>query len=366
MAHPGWLSNKVFQVEVTGRGSFLTRVLGIRKDIVVVSAPASGTELTWLPKDTRLLLKLMEPAGEDGPDAALRLVGSAEATVVDRKLKPMPILFLRLTQDLPFAAAVAERRNRIVVVTSGKGGTGKTFIAVNLAYAWGKAGLRVALLDGDIGTANVATALGLRPETDLGAVISGRLRLEETALPSSHGITVFPGAIGDAVGADLSPWQFSRIVAGIAEIEARFDQVIVDTGAGISRNVTGLLYVADFIVLVVNDTPTSIVDAYALIKQVSSQFWIPEVGLVVNRVLEPRDETAVRRFIHTARQYLSVPVVFLGYIQEDLAVLRSLKAGSPVLAHAPGSGASRDLEAVAATLQERLLHTADARHLRPG
>jgi flagellar biosynthesis protein FlhG len=155
-------------------------------------------------------------------------------------------------------------------------------------------------------------------------------------------------------------------VAGLAEIEEGYDQVVVDTGAGVSRNVTGLLYVADFIVLVVNDTPTSIVDAYALIKQVSSQFWIPEVGLLVNRVVEPGDETTVRRFLQTARDFLSVPVVFLGYVREDYAVMRSLKAQEPVLAYAPESPAARDLETLAVTLRERLAFTAQGRVLRGG
>lgn len=371
MAHPGWLSNKVLEVEVAGRGSFLTRVLGVKKDVVVVSAPASGTELTWLSKDFRLLLKLMEAEPKNGEAAAadgapLRMVASVEATVADRKLKPMPLLFLRLTEDLPFKLAASERQNRLIAVTSGKGGTGKTFFSVNLAYAWSRAGLRVALLDGDIGTANVATALGMRPERDLGSVIGGRVRLSEIAIEGPQGMKVLPGAIGDLGGADLSPWQFGRIVSGLAELEERFDHVVIDTGAGVSRNVTGLLYVADFIVLVVNDTPTSIVDAYALLKQIASQFWIPEVGLVVNRVVEPRNEAGIERFLRTARDYLAVPVVLLGYIREDHEVMGSLKAQRPVLSHAPSCGASRDLETLAAKLRERLAFTAQGRVLRPG
>ncbi|HAG07586.1 MAG TPA: hypothetical protein DCL13_05365, partial [Peptococcaceae bacterium] len=162
VAHPGWVANKTLSIHIPGRGTFASRILGLQEGLLVILAPAAGTQLAWLTPGTEIEFTLprQKTAGqEDTPPL--------RGKIVERRLKPVPLLLVRPTHDIPFAQAISLRPNKIVTVASGKGGTGKTFVSVNLAFALGQLSLRVGLLDADLGTANVATVLGLRPTADL-------------------------------------------------------------------------------------------------------------------------------------------------------------------------------------------------------
>ncbi|MGQ9498576.1 MAG: P-loop NTPase [Desulfotomaculales bacterium] len=348
MAHPGWLANKTLSIYIPGRGAFASRILGLQKGLLVIMAPAAGTQLAWLTPGTEIEFTL------PGQENTLPLRGK----IVERRLKPVPVLFVSPTDDIPFAQAISLRPNKIITVASGKGGTGKTFVSVNLAFALGQLNLRVGILDADLGTANVATVLGLRPTADLSVVLTGEKRLAEVGIKAWNGLVIYPGIAGGYVP-DISPWQFARLLAGIGEIEECLDHLFIDSGAGLSPRTTNFLLAADFVILVTNDTPTSILDAYGLLKSLAVKFWVPEVGLVMNRVTDTaRAQETALRFIETARRYLNVKVLALGLVREDGAEHESSRCGRPLLVSAPDSPAARDLQAAASRLRDRLVKTA--------
>ncbi|HCE23778.1 MAG TPA: cobyrinic acid a,c-diamide synthase, partial [Hyphomonas sp.] len=150
----------------------------------------------------------------------------------------------------------------IIAVASGKGGVGKTFMAITLASAFAQAGKRTLLVDGDLGLANVDVQLGIAPETDLAAVIAGWVELDDavTAVDggaADGGFDVLPGRSGSGALAELPPEEVARLAAGLSALALQYDQVVVDLGAGIEANCMRLARAADKALMVITDEPTS-------------------------------------------------------------------------------------------------------------
>ena len=159
----------------------------------------------------------------------------------------------------------------IIAIASGKGGVGKTFMAITLATAFAQAGKRTLLVDGDLGLANVDVQLGIAPETDLAAVIAGWVELDDAVTPidggsSNGGFDVLPGRSGSGALAELPPEEVARLAAGLSALSLQYDQVVLDLGAGIEANCMRLARAADKALMVITDEPTSMTDAYAFIK----------------------------------------------------------------------------------------------------
>lgn len=159
----------------------------------------------------------------------------------------------------------------IIAVASGKGGVGKTFMAITLASAFASAGKRTLLVDGDLGLANVDVQLGIAPETDLAAVIAGWVELDDAVTPvdggaGAGGFDVLPGRSGSGALAELPPEEVARLAAGLSALALQYDQVVLDLGAGIEANCMRLARSADKALMVITDEPTSMTDAYAFIK----------------------------------------------------------------------------------------------------
>ena len=159
----------------------------------------------------------------------------------------------------------------IIAVASGKGGVGKTFMAITLASAFAQAGKRTLLVDGDLGLANVDVQLGIAPETDLAAVIAGWVELDDAVTPvdggaAGGGFDVLPGRSGSGALAELPPEEVARLAAGLSALALQYDQVVLDLGAGIEANCMRLARAADKALMVITDEPTSMTDAYAFIK----------------------------------------------------------------------------------------------------
>jgi flagellar biosynthesis protein FlhG len=161
---------------------------------------------------------------------------------------------------------------QILAVASGKGGVGKTWMSITLASTYAFKGKRVLLVDGDLGCANVDIQLGIAPEADLTAVIAGWISLEDAVTPvnggssKSGGFDVLPGRSGSGALADLPREEAGRLAAGIAALALRYDLVILDLAAGIDPNNMRLARSADRALVIANDEPTSLTDAYAFIK----------------------------------------------------------------------------------------------------
>lgn len=242
------------------------------------------------------------------------------------------------------------RRARVVAVTSGKGGVGKTNIAVNLGITWAGMGKRVILLDLDLGLANVDVVLDLRPRYNLSHVVMGKVRIHETLLYRG-GMGIVPGSSGVAALADLDETGRTRLIEDFRELETRADIILLDTAAGVSRNVLGFLAAADEVVVVATPDPTSVIDAYALVKMLSLQPGCGRINLVVNMARDRADGLKVGKgIVDVSRRFLSREVRALGYIPVDPVLAESVRRRQPFVLASPGCSASKAVRGIGRAL----------------
>jgi flagellar biosynthesis protein FlhG len=243
------------------------------------------------------------------------------------------------------------RTARVLAVTSGKGGVGKTNLSVNLGLALAETGRRVVVVDLDLGLANADILFDLTARYNLSDVISGRRSLEEVLIPAAPGLRIVPGASGVERLANLGDAERQALVAGLDTLCADADFVICDTGAGISRNTTSFLAAADEVVIVTTPEPTAVVDAYAVIKLIAMTGDHGDLGLVIN-MAGSADEA--RRFSHgisvTANKLLNAYVAELGFVLHDPHVAQAVRRRRPVFLEHPSSPASRCLRELAARI----------------
>jgi flagellar biosynthesis protein FlhG len=250
----------------------------------------------------------------------------------------------------------AQRRDkpRIIAVSSGKGGVGKTNLVVNLALALGKAGQKVMVMDADLGLANVDILMGLVPPYTLADVLQGRKSLGEIIVTGAHGVRIVPGCSGIFEMADTSGRQREKLLSELSSLAQEMDYILIDTGAGISRAVLGFIAAADELVVVITPEPTSITDSYGLIKIVSRFKLHDRVHLVVNMAADQREaRDSVRKLERVVSQYLEIGLNRLGCIGYDSAVKRSVQEMIPFVTGYPSSQASRDVLQIAANMMEQ-------------
>ncbi|MEB3298488.1 MAG: MinD/ParA family protein [Candidatus Sericytochromatia bacterium] len=248
--------------------------------------------------------------------------------------------------------SVPAHQARIIVVTSGKGGVGKTNVSVNLALAMGQLGKRVILFDADMGMANVDVMLNMSPTHTLTDVLAGRKTLAEVLLPIDQGVQLVPGGSGIAQLAALESARLEATVHRLSELERLSDLMIVDTGAGISPNVLGFVLAAPEVIVVTTPEPTSIVDAYGIIKAIDQRNPHAHVWLLVNMCASEQEARSVYdRLVTIIARFLGVKVRLLGWIERDAHVGKSVLQQRPFLKSYPGSTAARRV----IELAERLL-----------
>ncbi|MDA1016942.1 MAG: MinD/ParA family protein [Planctomycetota bacterium] len=242
----------------------------------------------------------------------------------------------------PISVSLPIKSNcRTVAVTSGKGGVGKSSIAVNLAIALSQAGSKVCLLDANLGLANVDLLCGLNGYWNLTHVVTGaRNHLNEVMLEGPAGIHVIPGASGIEDIADCPPNVQQELLRQMQQLEADHDFLIIDTGTGIHRLVRGFLVNADIALLVTTPEPTSLADAYATIKSLSSSE-TPEILALVNQADSIRQAHAIiERLQQTSRLFVKTEVGSAGFIPRDPHVSQAVIARIPVMIAAPNCPAS--------------------------
>jgi flagellar biosynthesis protein FlhG len=264
----------------------------------------------------------------------------------------------------PLAAAAREHaraaaaRARIVAVTSGKGGVGKTFVSANLAAALARSGERVLVLDADLGLANLDVLLNLFPKITLHDVFTGKNSLGEAVLPAPGGFSVLLAGSGMVEYSRLTPEVREQLQATLTMLAPRYDRILLDTGAGISDVVLYTVSLADEALIVVTPEPTSLTDAYATIKVLATAQGRRAATLVVNQVRRAGEGRAVRsqlqqvvdRYVNPA---LDAPVrlQLAGEIPLDAAVRDSVARRELLLETAPGAPAAQGLQAAAQRLQ---------------
>ncbi len=241
---------------------------------------------------------------------------------------------------LKLVPAQAKTMTKIIAIASGKGGVGKTTLSVNLAIAIAKAGYRVLIFDGDLGLANINVLLGIIPKYNLYHVVKGHKTLRDIIIQTQEGIDIIAGASGYSQLANLNDVQRNNLIKGFSDLDS-YDYMIIDTGAGISSNVIGLVMPADEVIVVTTPEPTSITDSYGLIKSIVSQTKDKNLKIIVNRVRSAIEGKKVAdRVIDISGQFLEVQVENLGFIFQDEEVERSIREQKPYITASPRSKAS--------------------------
>ncbi|MBF0213122.1 MAG: MinD/ParA family protein [Magnetococcales bacterium] len=253
----------------------------------------------------------------------------------------------------PVNEELSQRRvPHTMAITSGKGGVGKTLVTVNLAIQYARQGLKVLLIDADLGLANIDVVLGITsPEFTIQDVLEGHLTLDEVAIQGPEGITILPAASGVAGLSALTEEQKLSLMDHIDHWNADFDVVLVDTGAGISENVRFFVLAVERIMVVATPDPTSITDAYALMKVLFLNHRASHFDLVVNQV---RSETEAKEVFRTLSQvadkFLNIVLNYVGSIPEDPLLAQSVRQQKPVSISHPNEAVSKSFQKLAVNL----------------
>ena len=257
----------------------------------------------------------------------------------------------------------ATRTAVTVAITSGKGGVGKSNVAVNLAICLAARGLRVTLVDVDLGLANADLLMNIQPRYTLSHVLAGVCSLDAACIKGLGGIRFVPGASGLEDLANLSDFERRNLICQLQNLENDTDIVVLDCGAGISRNVTSFALAADRVTVVTTPEPPAITDAYATIKSLRHEKCHAAVGLFVNMANSRADAGATyRRLAGVARKFLDFPIADDGYMLQDTAVELAVQERCPFVIRYPSSNASACIAAMAC----RMAHVSAGRQHRGG
>lgn len=240
---------------------------------------------------------------------------------------------------------------QVIAVTAGKGGVGKTNVSVNLAVSLSKANQRVMLLDADLGLANVDVLLSLHAKQNIADVMSGECDLQDIVIEGPSGIKVIPASSGTQTLSQLTHLDHAGLINAFNDFADDLDYLIIDTAAGISDTVTSFVRSAQEVVVVVCDEPTSITDAYALIKVLSKDYRVSKFHVLANMVQtaqEGRDLFA--KLTRVADRFLNVSLDYMGYIPFDPYLRKSVKQQKSVTNAYPSSPSAREFKKIADTI----------------
>ncbi|QDO99630.1 MinD/ParA family protein [Ferrovibrio terrae] len=241
--------------------------------------------------------------------------------------------------------AAAVRQHNVIAVASGKGGVGKTWLSVTLAHTFARQGQRVLLFDGDIGLANVDIQLGLMPDRDLGSVIAGRFSLADAIMPSEAGFDIIAGKSGSASLATLDQPAMSVVRDELMQLAKSYDRVIIDLGAGVDSVVRTFSAVAGITLVVTNDEPTALTDAYAYIKLTRMADRNADVRVVINIAPTTREgERTYAKLNKAAENFLKYSPPLAGVIRRDDKVRDAIRNQVPLLTRHPTCEAAEDVE----------------------
>ncbi len=230
---------------------------------------------------------------------------------------------------------------QVITVSSGKGGVGKTNVSVNLALAMVACGKDVLLLDADLGLANVDLLLGLRAKYNLSHVISGERTLNEVVIKGPEGLNIIPAASGMQMMSKLSAAQHAGLINAFSGLKVPLDVLIVDTAAGISEGVVSFVKASNEVIVVVCNEPTSLTDAYALIKVMSEEHNVHKFNILASSVRDPYEAGQLfKKLSRVTDYYLDVTLNFMGEVPYDEYLVKAVKKQQAVMQAYPQSPSS--------------------------
>lgn len=238
---------------------------------------------------------------------------------------------------------------RVIAVTSGKGGVGKTNVSVNLGISLANMGKDVMLLDADLGLANVDVMLGLHPTYDLSHVLSGERTLEEVICTGPAGLRVVPASSGIQAMAELSTAEHAGVIRAFSDISFTPDVLLIDTAAGISDNVVTFSRAAQEVIVVVCDEPASITDAYALIKLLNRDYGIYRFRILANKVNSVQEGRILyHKILRVTDRYLDTALDFMGVVPQDEFLRKAVQKQRAVVEAYPRSKSAMAFKKLAA------------------
>jgi len=242
---------------------------------------------------------------------------------------------------------------RVIAVTSGKGGVGKSNITVNLAVSLAQSGERVMVMDADMGLANIDVLLGLSPQMNLSHVINGECTLEDIIIDGPAGIKIIPASSGVAAMSDLTPAQNAGVIRSFSELTQPLDTLIIDTAAGLSDSVVSYTRAAREVIVVVCDEPASITDAYAMIKVLNRDYGVHRFHVLTNQTTSiQQGRELYNKLARVAEKYLDVALNFVGAVPYDEYLKKAVQKQKCVVDAFPRSPAAMAFRQIAKKTQE--------------
>ncbi len=244
-------------------------------------------------------------------------------------------------------------KTRVIAVSSGKGGVGKTNMSINIAIAYAQLGKKVLVMDADLGLANVNVAMGIIPKYNLYHLIRQKKQMKDIVINTDFGIQIVAGASGFSKIANLSDEERDHFIEEIGKMDA-VDIIVIDTSAGVSSNVLDFIAAADDAIIVTTPEPTAITDAYGIIKIIATEIDNMNLGikLIVNRVKSVTEGKKVaERVINIASQFLNLKVDYLGYVYDDIQVSQAILKQKPFIIVDPDSKASICIKHIVSRLE---------------
>jgi len=247
------------------------------------------------------------------------------------------------------------KAGRVIAVTSGKGGVGKSNISVNLSIALSQLGQKVCLFDADLNLANTNILLGLTPSLTLHDFLNQQLDISKILSPGPEGIQIVPAATGIANFINLDKGQQTHLLTALQEQEQGYDYLIIDTAAGVNEALINFLLSAPYTIITITPEPTSLTDAFSLLKALKQRGFNHSAFVIVNMVGSRQAASdAFKRFSGAVNKYLKLKLHYLGYIPNDSKVSESVRKQQAVLLRHPQTAASQCLQDISGRLQQLL------------
>jgi len=245
------------------------------------------------------------------------------------------------------------RKSRVITITSGKGGVGKSNFTANLAIQLQRTDRKVVIIDADLGLANIEVIFGIVPQFNLTDVIYGRKSIAEIMTPGPLGINFISGGSGIQDLIHLNSQQLSNFISNLSLLDEYADIILIDTGAGLTDSVINFSKAADEIILVTTPEPTSVTDAYSLIKVLCKNNLIPNIKLLVNQVEDDEEGKEIfNKLYRVSKKFLNIEINELGYLPYDKNLIKSVKLQEPVCISFPNSEISRAFRKISYKITE--------------
>lgn len=236
---------------------------------------------------------------------------------------------------------------RIITVTSGKGGVGKSNFVVNLAITLQMKGKRVLIFDADVGMGNDDVLMGILPKYDIKDIIFNNMDIEDVVIEGPHGVKLLPGGSGFTSVEDIPKEKRDSFLKKLTSL-SELDYVILDTGAGISRNVLAFIACSDELIVITTPEPTSLTDAYCLLKVVNHFKIKSSAKIVVNKTFNLKEGMETyNKFNNTVNNFLQIKLQYLGALSDDKKLVEAVRKQKPFVISSPNSDVTKEISSIA-------------------